>query len=72
MLPVPTKPESGRELEDFLAKNDNVTLEVKKEMFDVLEGEIADTSFVPSAVQDECLNGFRWLAKSSNTGELIF
>lgn len=61
----------GREIENFLTKHDNVSLTGEEELFDVLEGEIADTSFIPSEVLDVCRNGFRWLAKTSNTGKFM-
>ena len=60
LLPVPIKPESGRELENYLRDNDNVTLKGDEDEFEVLDGEIADTSFIPEVVQSQCNNGYRW------------
>ena len=33
------------------------------ETFVILPGEISDTSFIPMTVENECIDGYRWLSR---------
>ena len=42
-----------------------MTVTGQAEKFTVLPGEITDTSFIPSVVQNECHDGYKWLTRPS-------
>ena len=49
----------------------NITIQGEAETFDILPGEITDTSFIPQSVQNECDDGYRWLSRVKETGKLL-
>ena len=40
--------------------------------YNILPGEIRDTSFIPAAARDECTNGFRWLIATSDSTSKLY
>ena len=68
LLPIATSSNDGQKIENFLSENDNITMQGEAETFDILPGEITDTSFIPRSVQNECDNGYRWLSRAQETG----
>ena len=72
LLPAPTKPESGCDLENYLRDNDDVILKGDEGEFEVLDGEIAGTSFIPEVVLSQCNNGYRWLTRSTLAGKQLY
>ena len=70
-MPVATSSETGHKLEQLRSSNENITVTGEPEEFDILPGEITDTSFIPKSVQNECDNGYRWLSRVKETGKLL-
>ena len=61
LLPIATSSNDGHKIEKFLSENDNITIQGEAESFDILPGEITDTSFIRSderRVGKECRS--RW------------